>query len=213
MQLPRGVAATRSTCGLSRRRSDVETGSAPLSHRCSSPGTRLRTRIVAGRVDPRNRLTNSEVNREELTSLGKLLGIFLALHVVYLLAAERLPHAWADHFGFWAITRNFLIGESAYFWLWTVVGGALPLAMLAMPSVRKRVSVIFAASVLAVFGTMFEGIRRCSRDTRSLTSTSHRALARWRVAASRPASGRLPEPTPRRWSRWLSPSVSSPSAR
>ncbi|RKS82902.1 molybdopterin-containing oxidoreductase family membrane subunit [Haloarcula quadrata] len=106
-----------------------------------------------------DRLTNYEVNREELTSLGKLLGIFLALHVVYLLAAERLPHAWADHFGFWAITSTFLIGESVYFWLWTVVGGAVPLVMLMIPSLRKRVSVIFTASLLAVFGTMFEGIR------------------------------------------------------
>src|SRR6056297_2267113 len=54
-----------------------------------------------------DRLTNFEVDREELTSLGKILGIFLAFHVVYLLAAERLPHAWADHFEFWAITSSF----------------------------------------------------------------------------------------------------------
>ncbi|EMA59469.1 molybdopterin oxidoreductase [Halorubrum kocurii JCM 14978] len=106
-----------------------------------------------------DRYTNFEVDREELTSLGKILGIFLAFHVVYLLAAERLPHAWADHFEFWAIMSNFLIGDSVYFWLWTVVGGAVPLAMLALPSLRKRVSVIFTASVLAVVGTMFEGIR------------------------------------------------------
>jgi len=106
-----------------------------------------------------DRLTNFEVDREELTSLGKILGIFLAFHVVYLLAAERLPHAWADHFEFWAITSSFLVGESAYFWLWTVVGGALPLGMLAVPSLRKRVPVIVTAGALAVFGTMFEGIR------------------------------------------------------
>lgn len=106
-----------------------------------------------------DRYTNFEVDREELTSLGKILGIFLAFHVVYLLAAERLPHAWADHFEFWAIMSNFLIGDSVYFWLWTVVGGAVPLAMLALPTLRKRVSVIFTASVLAVVGTMFEGIR------------------------------------------------------
>ncbi|MFC7134898.1 MULTISPECIES: NrfD/PsrC family molybdoenzyme membrane anchor subunit [Salinibaculum] len=106
-----------------------------------------------------DRFTRFRVDREELASLGKVLGIFLAFHVVYLLAAERLPHAWADHFGFWAITESFLIGESAYFWLWTVVGGALPLGMLAIPSLRKRVSVIFTAGALAVFGTMFEGIR------------------------------------------------------
>src|SRR6056297_2703609 len=106
-----------------------------------------------------DRFTRFEVDREELTSLGKILGIFLAFHVVYLLAAERLPHAWANHFEFWAIMSNFLIGDSVYFWLWTVVGGAVPLAMLALPSLRKRVSVIFTASVLAVVGTMFEGIR------------------------------------------------------
>jgi len=106
-----------------------------------------------------DRFTRFRVDREELASLGKVLGIFLAFHVVYLLAAERLPHAWADHFGFWAITESFLIGESAYFWLWTVVGGALPLGLLAIPSLRKRVSVIVTAGALAVFGTMFEGIR------------------------------------------------------
>jgi molybdopterin-containing oxidoreductase family membrane subunit len=106
-----------------------------------------------------DRLTEYEVDREELTSLGKILGIFLAFHVVYLLAAERLPHAWAGHFEFWAITSSFLVGESAYFWLWTVLGGAVPLGLLALPSLRKRVSVIFTASLLAVFGTMFEGIR------------------------------------------------------
>ncbi|KAB1187251.1 MULTISPECIES: NrfD/PsrC family molybdoenzyme membrane anchor subunit [Haloferax] len=106
-----------------------------------------------------DRFTNYEVDREELTSLGKILGIFLAFHVVYLLAAERLPHAWADHFGFWAITSSFLIGETPYFWLWTIVGGAIPLGLLMIPSLRERVPVIFTASLLAVFGTMFEGIR------------------------------------------------------
>src|SRR6056297_400491 len=106
-----------------------------------------------------DRFTNFEVDRDELTSLGKILGIFLAFHVVYLLAAERLPHAWADHFEFWVITSSFLVGETAYFWLWTVLGGAVPLALLSVPSLRKRTSVIFTAGVLAVFGTMFEGIR------------------------------------------------------
>ncbi|MDG5776998.1 polysulfide reductase NrfD [Haloarculaceae archaeon H-GB1-1] len=106
-----------------------------------------------------DRFTGFRVDREELASLGKILGIFLAFHVVYLLAAERLPHAWASHFEFWAITGTFLVGESAYFWLWTVLGGAVPLFMLAVPSLRKRPSVIFTAGLLAVFGTMFEGIR------------------------------------------------------
>jgi molybdopterin-containing oxidoreductase family membrane subunit len=106
-----------------------------------------------------DRFTRFRADREELASLGKVLGIFLAFHVVYLLAAERLPHAWADHFEFWAITSSFLVGETAYFWLWTVLGGAAPLALLSVPSLRKRASVIFTAGVLAVFGTMFEGIR------------------------------------------------------
>ncbi|QGA84396.1 NrfD/PsrC family molybdoenzyme membrane anchor subunit [Halomicrobium sp. LC1Hm] len=106
-----------------------------------------------------DRYTGFDADRDELTSLGKMLGIFLAFHVVYLLAAERLPHAWADHFGFWAITSEFLIGDSVYFWLWTGVGGALPLVLLATPQLRKRLSVIFVAGVLAVFGTLFEGVR------------------------------------------------------
>ena len=106
-----------------------------------------------------DRYTRFRADHEELVSLGKILGIFLAFHVVYLLAAERLPHAWADHFEFWAITNSFLIGESVYFWLWTVLGGAVPLILLSIPSLRKRMSVIFTAGLLAVFGTMFEGIR------------------------------------------------------
>lgn len=112
--------------------------------------------VVAILVD---RFTKFRVDRDELSSLGKVLGIFLAFHVVYLLAAERLPHAWAEHFEFWSITGSFLVGESVYFWLWTVVGGAVPLALLAIPRLRKRVSVIFTAGLLAVFGTMFEGVR------------------------------------------------------
>ncbi len=161
-----------------------------------------------------SRFTRFSVDREELTSLGKVLGIFLAFHVVYLLAAERLPHAWADHFGFWAITESFLIGESAYFWLWTVVGGAVPLVMLALPSFRKRVSVIFTASALAVFGTTFEGVRLVftGYDVANIdVPPGISSVAS--MPASRPASGRPPESTPRRSSRWLSPSVSSPSAR
>ena len=119
----------------------------------SGLGLLLVTSIIA------DRYTQFEANREELVSLGKILGIFLAVHVVYLLAAERLPHAWADHFGFWAISSEFLVGDTVYFWLWTVLGGAVPLILLAVPSLRKRISVIFTAGALAVFGTMFEGIR------------------------------------------------------
>ncbi|EMA56074.1 NrfD/PsrC family molybdoenzyme membrane anchor subunit [Halococcus thailandensis] len=106
-----------------------------------------------------NRFTRFRADRDDLVSLGRVLGIFLAFHVVYLLAAERLPHAWAENFDFLAIMSNFLLGTTPYFWLWTVVGGALPLALLAIPSVRKRVPVIFAASALAVFGVVFEGIQ------------------------------------------------------
>jgi len=119
----------------------------------SGLGLLLVTSIIA------DRYTRFEANHEELVSLGKILGIFLAVHVVYLLAAERLPHAWADHFGFWAISSEFLVGDTVYFWLWTVLGGAVPLALLAVPSLRKRMSVILTAGALAVFGTMFEGIR------------------------------------------------------
>ncbi|WP_434522828.1 NrfD/PsrC family molybdoenzyme membrane anchor subunit [Halorubrum sp. AS12] len=106
-----------------------------------------------------DRYTAFDADRDELASLGKVLGVFLAFHVVYLLAAERLPHAWADHFGFWAITSEFLIGDSIYFWLWTGLGGALPLVLLMIPTLRKRLSVILAAGALAVAGTLFEGIR------------------------------------------------------
>lgn len=106
-----------------------------------------------------DRYTDFEADQTELASLGKVLGIFLAFHVVYLLAAERLPHAWADHFGFWAISSEFLIGDSLYFWLWTGVGGAVPLVLLATPTLRKRLSVILVAGALAVFGTLFEGVR------------------------------------------------------
>src|SRR6056297_1915072 len=91
------------------------------------------------------------------TRLGKYLGIFLAVHVGYLLAAERLPHAWAANFEFWAITSGFLVGETQFFWLWTVAGGVVPIALLAIPSLRKRAWAVFTAGALAVFGVVFEG--------------------------------------------------------
>lgn len=106
-----------------------------------------------------DRLTNFELETELRTRLGKFLGVFLAAHVVYLLAAERLPHAWAANFEFWAITSGFLVGETSYFWLWTVLGGAIPIALLAIPSLRKQAWAVFTASALAVFGVIFEGVR------------------------------------------------------
>jgi molybdopterin-containing oxidoreductase family membrane subunit len=106
-----------------------------------------------------DRFTGFELSGDSLPSLGKILAVFTAIHVIYLLGAERLPHAWADHFGFWDITTGFLIGDSVYFWLWTVVGGAVPIAILAIPSLRKRTWAVFTASILAVFGVLFEGIR------------------------------------------------------
>jgi molybdopterin-containing oxidoreductase family membrane subunit len=106
-----------------------------------------------------DRFTRYTLEEDLLPSLGKLLGIFLAVHVVYLLAAERLPHAWAAHFDFWAITSGFLVGESWSFWLWTVVGGAVPIVLLAIPSLRRNVTAVFTASALAVFGVLFEGVR------------------------------------------------------
>ncbi|AOW79711.1 polysulfide reductase NrfD [Halodesulfurarchaeum formicicum] len=106
-----------------------------------------------------DRLTNFEFDAELRTRLGKFLGVFLAIHVVYLLAAERLPHAWASNFEFWAITSGFLIGDTSYFWLWTVVGGAIPIALLAIPSLRKQAWAVLVAGGLAVFGVVFEGVR------------------------------------------------------
>jgi molybdopterin-containing oxidoreductase family membrane subunit len=93
------------------------------------------------------------------TRLGKYLGVFLAVHVGYLLAAERLPHAWAANFEFWAITSGFLVGETTYFWLWTVLGGAIPILLVAIPSLRRRAWAVFTAGALAVVGVVFEGVR------------------------------------------------------
>jgi molybdopterin-containing oxidoreductase family membrane subunit len=106
-----------------------------------------------------DRFTGFELPEDYLPGLGKILAVFVAIHVIYLLGAERLPHAWAQHFGFWDITTGFLIGETAYFWMWTVVGGVVPLVLLAIPSVRQRTWAVFTASALAVFGVLFEGIR------------------------------------------------------
>lgn len=47
-----------------------------------------------------SRFTRFSVDREELTSLGKVFGVSLAFHVAYLFVARRPPHAWADHPGF-----------------------------------------------------------------------------------------------------------------
>jgi len=119
----------------------------------SGLGLLLVTAIIA------DRLTNFEFEEELRSKLGKYLGVFLAVHVGYLLAAERLPHAWAANFDFWAITSGFLIGETSFFWLWTIPGGAIPILLMAIPSVRKQTWAVFAAGALAVFGVIFEGVR------------------------------------------------------
>jgi molybdopterin-containing oxidoreductase family membrane subunit len=105
-----------------------------------------------------DRYTRFELPRERVPELGKVLGVFVAVHIIYLLGAERLPHAWAANFEFWSITSGFLVGETAYFWLWTVVGGVLPLSLLVFPSIRKRTWAVVAASVFAITGILFEGV-------------------------------------------------------
>ena len=106
-----------------------------------------------------DRFTKFVFEAELRTRLGKYLGVFLAVHVVYLLAAERLPHVWAANFEFWAITSGFLLGESSFFWLWTIPGGAIPILLMAIPSIRKQTWAVFTAGALAVFGVIFEGVR------------------------------------------------------
>ncbi|WP_254769367.1 NrfD/PsrC family molybdoenzyme membrane anchor subunit [Salinilacihabitans rarus] len=105
-----------------------------------------------------DRLTRFRLPEALVPELGKVLGVFVAVHVVYLVAAERLPHAWAAHFDFWSITSAFLVGDTVHFWLWTVVGGAIPIALLAVPSLRRNVGAVFAASVAAIVGILFEGV-------------------------------------------------------
>ena len=119
----------------------------------SGLGLLLVTAIIA------DRFTNFEFETDLRTRLGKSLGVFLAVHVVYLLAAERLPHAWAANFEFWAVTSGFLIGETSFFWLWTIPGGAIPILLMAIPSIRKQAWAVFTAGSLAVFGVIFEGVR------------------------------------------------------
>ncbi|SFJ00927.1 NrfD/PsrC family molybdoenzyme membrane anchor subunit [Natronobacterium gregoryi] len=105
-----------------------------------------------------DRFTQYRLPKELVPELGKVLGVFVAVHVVYLVAAERLPHAWAAEFEFWAITSAFLVGDTFHFWLWTVVGGAIPIVLLAVPSLRQKLWAVFTASVLAIVGILFEGV-------------------------------------------------------
>ncbi|MDR5655749.1 NrfD/PsrC family molybdoenzyme membrane anchor subunit [Halodesulfurarchaeum sp. HSR-GB] len=105
-----------------------------------------------------DKFTRYQLPQKLVPDLGKILGVFIAVHIVYLVAAERLPHAWASNFEFWAITSSFLVGDSTYFWIWTIVGGAIPLALLVVPSIRQQVWAVVTASVLAIVGILFEGI-------------------------------------------------------
>jgi len=105
-----------------------------------------------------DRFTRFKLSKELVPELGKVLGVFVAVHIVYLVGAERLPHAWAANFDFWTITSGFLVGDTVSFWLWTVVGGVIPLALLIVPSLRTRVWAVFTASVFAIFGILFEGV-------------------------------------------------------
>ncbi|WP_181686094.1 NrfD/PsrC family molybdoenzyme membrane anchor subunit [Halorhabdus salina] len=105
-----------------------------------------------------DRFTRFKLSTELVSELGKVLGVFVAVHIVYLVGAERLPHAWAANFDFWTITSGFLVGDTVSFWLWTVVGGVIPLALLIVPSLRTRVWAVFTASVFAIIGILFEGV-------------------------------------------------------
>ena len=118
----------------------------------SGMGLLLVTAIIA------DRFTNFRLPEKLVPELGKVLGVLIALHIVYLVAAERLPHAWAENFEFWSITSAFLVGDSIHFWLWTVVGGAIPILLLLIPSVRQQLWAVFTASVLAIIGILFEGV-------------------------------------------------------
>ncbi|MFC7209837.1 NrfD/PsrC family molybdoenzyme membrane anchor subunit [Natronoarchaeum sp. GCM10025321] len=105
-----------------------------------------------------DRTTKFRLEEDLVSELAKVLGVFVAVHVVYLVAAERLPHAWAENFEFWSITGSFLVGDTIHFWLWTVVGGALPIALLAIPSLRRKLWAVATASVFAIVGILFEGV-------------------------------------------------------
>ncbi|QGN08011.1 molybdopterin oxidoreductase [Halorhabdus sp. CBA1104] len=105
-----------------------------------------------------DKFTRFELSKELVPELGKVLGVFVAVHIVYLVGAERLPHAWAANFDFWAITSGFLVGDTVSFWLWTVVGGVVPLALLVVPALRTRTWAVFTASVFAILGILFEGV-------------------------------------------------------
>ena len=103
-----------------------------------------------------DRLSGFEFDRTLTKPLGTALGVLLVVHVIYLEFAREFPEAWAESQTFAEAFSTVFVTDSVTFYLWIVFGGLIPLALLALPSMRERITVLFAASALAFVGTLFE---------------------------------------------------------
>lgn len=103
-----------------------------------------------------DRFSEFELDRPLVKPLGTVLGVMLVVHVVYLEFAREFPEAWAESQTFAEAFSTVFVTDSVTFYLWIVFGGLIPLALLALPSMRERLGVLFAASALAFVGTLFE---------------------------------------------------------
>lgn len=103
-----------------------------------------------------DRYSAFEFDRALTKPLGTVLGVLLVIHVVYLEFAREFPAAWAASDSFAQAFSAVFVSDSVTFYLWVVLGGVIPLALLAVPGMRERVRIVFAAAALAFVGTLFE---------------------------------------------------------
>jgi len=89
------------------------------------------------------------INQRHFVRLGFILATFAATYL-YLTFADLLPGAYVADKGTEAVFAELLVGRLApWFWLFAIVGGVLPLALVALPATRNIKGMV-AAAILVV---------------------------------------------------------------
>jgi Ni/Fe-hydrogenase subunit HybB-like protein len=88
------------------------------------------------------------INERHFVRLGFILATFAATYL-YFTFADLLPGAYVGEDGPAAVFQKLLIGDMAlWFWLFVIVGGVLPLLLVALPWTRNIKGMVFAALLI-----------------------------------------------------------------
>ena len=100
------------------------------------------------------KLTGRDIKKEIITSLGRMLVVFIGILFVLILI-DKLTHLYVPH----REATLFMLGGRFAWIFWVLQIGLVvvaPLAILVHPRLGKRVGGVIAASVLVVVGIFFE---------------------------------------------------------